>query len=345
MQKVLIVGSDWPASLEASYASAFNHLGWQVERWNPANALRAACRGGRVGHVISGFVHVERWVRQANMSFLQFAQNANPSLVLIIATSGVRAGTLTQLQVLLPRAAMYCIYPDSPHNLDAERICCLPVFRRVAVSSPAWVASFRALGAQCVEYLPFAADTFLHQPAASRDPAFAVPHELGFIGNWRPEREELLEKLVDFDLNIWGAEYWKQRVRKNSPLRKKWGGRVLIGSEFAQACSQNAIMLNIMDPVTWPGPNMRMFEQPACRAFSLVSRSPAVLELFTEGSDIECFDSAEEAREKAKFYLANPARREQVANRAYELVVQGGHTYIARAKTIMGWFEEDALHP
>ncbi|GEM_PF-5833719 len=85
-------------------------------------------------------------------------------------------------------------------------------------------------------------------------------------------------------------------------------GRILSGSiirEFVRACASNRILLNLIDGVEWPGPNMRTFEQPACRAFSLVTRTPAILELFTEGESVECFASVDEARDKIRFYLAN----------------------------------------
>ena len=96
-------------------------------------------------------------------------------------------------------------------------------------------------------------------------------------------------------------------------------------------------MLNILDPITWPGPNMRSFELPACRAFTLSSRSPAILEIFREGVSIECFDSAAEALEKARHYAAKPDARARIAEAAHEAVVRGGHTYLERAHSIANW--------
>jgi spore maturation protein CgeB len=88
---------------------------------------------------------------------------------------------------------------------------------------------------------------------------------------------------------------------------------------------------------------MRAFEQPACRAFPLVTRTPAVVELFKEGENIECFDSVEEAREKISFYLANDAARQRVADAAYEFVVNEGHTYMDRVEQLLRWASEDGL--
>jgi len=340
-QRVLIVGSDVPGRLEDSYKKAFQNIGWKAFSWSPSEALKRVARVPPIGGLFSSFVHVETWERKANLELLSIAASLNPGLILVITTHGVQAGTLAQLRVLNPEAIIYCIFPDSPHYLDTPRINCLPFFDRVMTSSPAWVAAFQRLGAERVHYLPFAADTELHFPCNGTGPSSFSSHDVVFIGNWRPEREALLNDLIDFDLFVWGTDYWKSRTQPGSPLRSRWGGRPVEGKEFSQVCSQSSVLLNIMDPVTWPGPNMRTFEQPACRAFSLVTRSPAVTDLFSEGENIECYSSEEEARDKIRFYLDNESARRRIADASYEFVVRRGHTYLDRAKQLITWAETD----
>lgn len=340
MATVLIVGSNGRETLESSYARAFEHLGWRVVFWQPIAALSAVARGGQLGRLFGAFVHVEPWWRKANLHLLKMVDQCEPDLLLIIGTQGVRAGTLSQIRVRHPLLPFYCLFPDSPHNLDNDRIHCLPLFDRLMTSSPAWVQAFKTLGAREVVYLPFAADTILHQPAATIGHS-PLTHDIAFIGTWRSEREDLLSQLADYDLAVWGGKYWKQRTQPNSPLKSKWGGRPLIGAEFAQACAQSKIMLNIMDPISWPGPNMRTFELPACGAFALVERSEPVLELFHEGETIECFADPAEAREKIDYYLTHEAARIRIARAANEFVTQSGHTYLDRVRTLLSWYTQD----
>lgn len=337
--RVLIIGSAAPASLESSYFRAFSELAWTVSIWNPADALRRAAQGKEIGRRLASFITIEPWLKKANAELIQRVREVQPRLVIVITTGGVRAGTLAQLKVLFPELPIYCIYPDSPHYLDSERVNCLPFFDRIAVSSPAWINAFEKLGGQRVEYLPFAADPHLHRPQSLNS---SSTHDVMFIGNWRPEREELLEQLIDHDLFIWGTDYWKTRTKPGSVLRSRWGGRTVIGEDFARECAKGKILLNIMDAITWPGPNMRVFEQPACRAFSLVTRSAAVLDIFKEGENIECFDSADEARDKVRFYLDNTDARHRVADAAHEFVVNHGHTYVDRARRLLGWLSENS---
>ncbi|HXD31067.1 MAG TPA: glycosyltransferase [Pyrinomonadaceae bacterium] len=328
---VLIVGQDSGWNLEASYGRAFKKQGWKVHFWAPVPSLHEHARGAKLGKLFSSFVNVEPWLRKANLSLLRLAQDLRPDFILVIATEGTRAGTLAQIKVILPKSPLFCLFPDGPHNLNVERISCLPLFDLIATSSPAWVKPFQTLGGREVRYLPFAADNDLHQPAP------VMPsHDVGFIGNWRLEREEVLEQLVDLDLWLWGERWWKDRTRPGSALRARWKGKRATGEEFAKACASSRILLNLLDTPTWPGPNMRSFEQPACRAFSLATRTQAILEMFEEGENIECFDTIGEARDKISFYLKNESARQRIAESSYRFMLHG-NTYADRAKQLLVW--------
>ena len=337
--KVLLVGdfASWSTAMEVSYRKAFEAVGSEVTCFDINASINKHCRLGRVGRTLNRFLPVEPWIRKANLELLGVADTFRPDLVVIISTSGILAGVLAQIKVRLPSASLFCVYPDGPYNLNQDRINCLPFFDRVTTSSPAWIDAFQKLGAPQVDYLPFAVDTSLRSPVTGSPRKAELSHDVCFIGNWRPEREEFLEQLADFDLKVWGGDAWQKRTRPGSPLKSRWGGRALMGPEFAQACAHSRIMLNIMDCATWPGPNMRVFEQAACRAFSLMTRSPAVSELFRERETIECFDSVEEARDKICYYLEHEEKRQRIAEAAYDLVIKGGHTYADRARQLELW--------
>ena len=119
---ILIIGSDDEGSLESSYARAFKHFRWAVYFWNPVVALHTVARGRKIGRFLSTYIHVEPWIRKANVELLQLADEMQPNLILVIGTEGVRAGTLAQLKVRRPHCPIYCIYPDSPHNLDNDSV-------------------------------------------------------------------------------------------------------------------------------------------------------------------------------------------------------------------------------
>lgn len=341
--KIFIVGAleDRPEALESSYARAFSKLGHQVFRWDPVQALAQNSRGWRVGEVFSRFVEIEPWSHKANLEFLALTHDLKPDLILVIATSGVNAGTLAQIKVVIPDTRIYSIYPDTPHNLVSNRIQCLPLFDRVIVYAKELVDMFGRMGARHVVPLGFAADPDLHQPYIGQGHDDLRSVDVSFIGNWRPEREAFLEQLADFNLLIWGSSYWNTRTRPRSPLRKRWAGHPAKGIELARAVATSKISLNILGPISWPGPNMRTFELPACEAFVLSERQPGVMEYFKEDFSITCYSSLEDARKKIDYYLHDEVKRKRIARAGYETVIHGGNTYLDRATTIVRWLEQD----
>src|SRR2546423_589746 len=188
-QTVIIVGHNGGWNLEGSYARAFEKLGWQGHFLESYKALQRGARGSKLGRIFSSFVNVEAWARKANLELLHLAEQVRPNLLLVIGTEGVRAGTLGQLRAQLPNSLVYCLFPDTPHNLVPDRIQCLPMFDRVMTVSSGWVDTFFRLGAKRIHYLPLAADTDLHQPTSLNGDAPARGHDVAFVGNWRPERE------------------------------------------------------------------------------------------------------------------------------------------------------------
>lgn len=339
--RILIVGTHEPESLEASYARAFARLGCDVDTWDPITVTENLAWGGPAGRLFGRFVRVETWLRKANADLLERVGRTGALFVVVIGTTGLRPGSLAQLRVLNPRLPIYCVFPDSPHSLDADRLGCLPLFTRVTVSSPAWVDAMARLGACKVGCLPFAADTLYHFPSSDRN-RHSV--NLGFIGTWKAEREAILETLSDLGLRVWGSDHWRRRTRPGSPLRSCWSGGPAVGQAFAEACSATRVMLNILDVTSRPGPNMRAFELARCHAFALTERTAAFTEVFPEGKASECFASADEARDKASFFLKNDTAREKIAAEAHAIVTEGGHTYLDRAKTLLAWVEEDQAH-
>ena len=71
----------------------------------------------------------------------------------------------------------------------------------------------------------------------------------------------------------------------------------------------------------------------------LHQRTADVLELYEEGSEIECFDSPDEALEKIEFYLAHPAKRSEIANNGYRRAVPA-YSYDERMREILAYHEQ-----
>jgi spore maturation protein CgeB len=78
----------------------------------------------------------------------------------------------------------------------------------------------------------------------------------------------------------------------------------------------------------------RTFHIPACGGFLLHQRTPDVLECFTEGEEIACFDTPEELVAKVQYYLKADAERRRIAEAGRRRCV-AEHSLAHRADVII----------
>lgn len=55
----------------------------------------------------------------------------------------------------------------------------------------------------------------------------------------------------------------------NHHLRLKWNSKEVVGKNFIKACTASKIYLNLVRIQNLPSHNMRTFELPACKVFSI----------------------------------------------------------------------------
>ena len=89
----------------------------------------------------------------------------------------------------------------------------------------------------------------------------------------------------------------------------------------------------MMRPQNARSHNMRSFESPACRAFTLSQRTPELSELFAEDEEIACFGSIDELREAVARWLPDVRGREGIATAGFSRVRDD--TYARRACAIL----------
>ncbi len=323
--------------LAASYKRAFEALGFKVVPFNIDTERANVAPFGRFGQRLMGHLDFFALNAKANRRLVRAAAEAKPCLVVVICTAFVRAATLLQIKISLPDTKVINIFPDTLFNLHDYVLNSLPLYDLFCVHTKVGVPYLRQMGCRNPFYLPLAADPFLHYPVKlSTTDHKMFGCDLVYVGNWRPEHEQLFSTLEGFDLAIWGSSYWSRNTRQSSWVRSRWRGRELsTGADYVKAHLVAKAGLNPIDPLNFPSHNQRVFELPACGAFSLVSRTEEVKELFEEDATVVCFDGADEMLDKVRYYLTHESEREQIARRAYQHVVHGGHTYVDRVRTLL----------
>ena len=339
--KVMLLANPRDTGLLGSYGRAFRKLGCEVAVWDFEAARAKQARLGRIGRFAQELVIVEPWLRRANRDLVIAVREHRPALVGVGGAMRVTAGALAQVRASLPSTKLVLFWPDPLQNLETGNVQALPLYDLVATYARSSIAPLLALGARRVEWLPFAADTELHQAApASADPSSQYACDVGFIGNYRPERERAVLALYreGIRVRVWGENDWVKRADDKRAVRRYWEGRALFGADFVRASQQSKLALNVIDLTNYPGANMRFFETLASGGTLLTSSCPEFAADFPEGVAAFYFDSVHDLVAKVRELLPRSDVRKAVAEEGKRRVLSR-HTYVDRARQLLRLLE------
>lgn len=193
-------------------------------------------------------------------------------------------------------------------------------------------------------YLPFATDPkWFHSPLTRSNRS---PVNIGFIGAYTPKRATYLEAVADLGLTIWGTE-WSQQVAPALWDRVR-APRGIFGRQVVRAYQTSRLFVSIQRPHMMEGEvesqqrgtglSFRHFDAPACGSVLLSEEIVELPRAFVPGEEMETFASAQELREKARYWLTHDEARRRLAQRARARVLQE-HTYLHRAQQLLKWFD------
>jgi spore maturation protein CgeB len=282
--------------------------------------------------------------RQAvRAKILERAIDWRPDLVFVINGLDLDPNILEEIR--RKTGARICFYHTEdflclPELHPKSFVEALPVYDCVFTPTAVNVREYREYGVQRAEYLPYGFDPIDHQPSKLiRGECERFAAELAFVGKWWYERAEILERLIDTcRVAIWGPGW--ELLKWKSPLRPYVKWEIVLGPEMAKVYSASKLCLNHMSK----RPNrqwhvMRTFEIPACGGFQLSERSEETLTFFTEGKEIECYGSVDEARGKIRYYLNHESERCRIARNGYSRCTTSRHSYSDRADRVLSIVE------
>jgi hypothetical protein len=196
------------------------------------------------------------------------------------------------------------------------------------------VEEWRRRGVRHVSFLPHGYRPNCHFPVAVSEPdrvRFGSP--LAFVGTFERARAAVLASVADLGLRIWGNDWTGRSVP--AVLRRAVQGRAVYCEDMSRVFNASSICLAFLRKANRDRHTSRTFEIPACGGFQLAERSDEVLGFFEEGREIECFEGADELRDKARFYLANDAARARIAAAGHERVRRSRYSFTDRLQDIV----------
>lgn len=182
-------------------------------------------------------------------------------------------------------------------------------------------------------FLPSAYEPTVHRPISSSESRIARRIPISFIGTYDQSRNEIAQALGWDRLEVWG-DHW-QKYGMYREYQHKIHPKAIYYFQFADITSHSQIALGLLRKEANDRHTQRTFEIPACGGFQLAPRTSEILTFFDEGKEIECYDTLDELRSKAEFYLTHETERKRIAEAGFRRVLADGHTYQDRVEKIL----------
>ncbi len=146
----------------------------------------------------------------------------------------------------------------------------------------------------------------------------------------RRYRSRVMTALLPLGLVVHGDAGWRDLLGEEADIREPVDYyRELPGVFAAAAVNVNATSLQMNATV-----NQRVFDVAACGAFLLTDRTPDMERFFEPGVEAVCYETPEEARDLAAFYLGRETERQRIAGAARTRVL-AEHTYEKRMTVLV----------
>ena len=193
------------------------------------------------------------------------------------------------------------------------------------------VDAYAAAGLRHVRFLPSACDPSVHHPLER-----PLEADISFAGDWSPNREQLVGRLVDagVDVRVYGP--WRRKLKPRSPIRLTPG--FFTPERMVQIFAASRATLNIH---TWRGRfdfglNPRVFEAGACGTPQLVDWKRELDEIFTpaERAGLLIYRTDEELIALARSVRARASELKAAALAAAP-AFQRDHSYRARMDELL----------
>ena len=257
----------------------------------------------------------------------------DPALVVVLKGDRIAPAVVRELRVTHAAPVVnWFVDPVVDVRALVERIApAYDVFFTMDDLPPAEAAR---LGTRVV-HLPTACDPELHRPVALTESDRArYACDVCFVGRFG-RRAHAFHGLTDLRLNLWGPRLFDAGLQ---PFHR---GEGLWGDELAKQYGAARVVLNVHAAYERPeaeramyNVNPRLFEIAACGGFQLTDNRRQATRFFEEGTEIECFASAEELRAKVLHYLERDEARARMTVRAGDKA-RRLHTYERRMATLL----------
>ena len=179
-------------------------------------------------------------------------------------------------------------------------------------------------------YLPLAFDPSVYRRINLNSKDYKkYKSDVSFVGSRSLVRETLLNEIVHYDLNLWGAN-WDHKILKS----KVKIPRAITPETVSKIYNASKINLNINESQSVLSTNARTFEVLGAGGFLLTDYRTGLDSLFSVGEELIAYKDMEQFKSLVHYYLNHDDERKAHAELGYKRV-QGEHTYENRIKQLL----------
>lgn len=283
-----------------------------------------------INNLIFNHFEPKSTIHKVNVELTKFILINNIDVVFCFTNTIINPSTIVYLRSLGKKVIL--IYPDAIINLQLRHSSSISCYDFIFSYSETAIEAFKHLGAKNVIFCPLAGDDDLHSIEPKDNDQFL--YDISFIGNYRPEREEVLLFIIknfpNLKLKINGN--WKKA--KSQELKKLAENLPLYGNDYAKFINNSFISLNIIDHSNFPAANMRFFEIPTAGGFQLCSSCPEMNNTFIDGEHLLYFKNLEDLVEKINYCLVERNNIKKIRILGHQLLLSQ-HLYVNRLITLL----------
>lgn len=278
-----------------------------------------------VSFLLSGLIKLARSNLQSKV--LKIIKDSKPDLLVVIKGKHISVQTIDEIRHNGVKTVNW--FPDGMWNIGTLKRF-TPHYDRLFVMDPNSKNALESAGFKNVSYLPMAACK-LDNSKSLKQVLDSKEYDIAFVGTLasHKEREEVLGKIKNFNLKIWGTPEWA-----SSSLSKFYRGQAR-GQKMLDIYQKSKIVVNIhvKDDLT-QGPNLRSFEAMISGALVISDYKKGLADLFIDREDIVYFRDPEELPILVARYLNNSKEREKITSCGYNKVLSK-HMMENRAQEIL----------
>ncbi len=274
----------------------------------------------------------------ANEAILASVRETSFDLVWIEKGLTITPATLGTIRATQPSCLIVGFSPDdmmNHANQSRHFLRSLPFYDCYVTNKSYNVPELEVLGCPKVLFMDNGFDPLTHRPvdlvAGDRE---RFGGEVGFIGQWEPDRAGSLRALAlaGLPVRVWG--YTWERMR-NVPANLTLENRPCWGDDYAKAICAFDVNLCFLRKCNRDRQTTRSIEIPACGAFMLAERTDEHLRLFEEGKEAEFFSDEHELLDKTRYYLDHADARRSIAQRGFQRCVRDAYSYPERLQKVL----------